>query len=551
MNTNVLTGEIYSKLITAGTAELNLNRKIVNDLNVFPIPDGDTGDNMFMTVKAGCDAILPELLTSLDSTSAVISKGMLLGARGNSGVILSKIFAGLTKGFQGCEFADIAIISQAFTAAIQESYSAVSKPVEGTILTVFRESVEFANSRLDSTSSIEEYFENLISAAKKSLDNTPNLLAQLKEAGVVDSGGAGLIYIFNGMLNALNGREYSSFEDSDFSNPQAKVDISTFTRNTQLEFGYCTEFFLRLQTSKVDPDTFDEFHFSNWLNQNGNSLVFYRDDDLVKVHIHTMEPGKILNYAQQYGEFLTLKIENMMLQHNEATIQNNYSDKSLPHKKFGTVTVAAGAGIKQSFLEMGVDQVINGGQSMNPSSQDFIQAFELINADHILVFPNNSNIIMAANQAKELYKKAQIHVLPAKTIGQGYAAISMLDFSSDNIDTIISEAMTAISETTTGMISVAVRDTVLNGVEIKKDQYLGFENDTIHLSAQTPETACKELAKKLKLADHGLMLLIYGKDVSDSTARELYKELDSEYKKTEIILIKGEQPVYNYIMVLE
>ena len=550
MNTTQIDGILFAKMIEAGAANLSANRKIVNDLNVFPIPDGDTGDNMFMTINSGASMIKTNENRSLSKTASLAARGMLLGARGNSGVILSRIFSGISRGLGDCQSADIYDMHKALEAGVDESYSAVSVPVEGTILTVYKDAVSFAGSNITDGESFERYFEDLTCELRRSLDRTPDLLDVLREAGVVDSGGAGFVYIAEGMRRALSGEEIMA---ADAAAPAQKtVDITKFNEDSELEFGYCTEFLLQLQRSKVDADNFDIKPLADYLNDVGNSLVIFKEGTIVKVHVHTMKPGDILNHCQQFGEFLTLKIENMTLQHNETTIQNNYEPITYnPHKKYGIVTVAAGDGIKETFVSLGCDAVVDGGQSMNPSAQDLINAFEKVNADVIFVFPNNSNIVLTAKQAASLYDKADVRIIPTKTIGEGYAAISMFDQSVGEADDIVENLKEIIEGVVTGAVSVAVRDTEKDGVTVRKDEYIGFVDDTIHVSEKDRNAALLALTEKLGAKDYDIMLLIVGSDATDEEARAAYAKLKESYRRTEIIMINGGQPIYDYIIILE
>lgn len=553
MDTAMISGALYARMIRAGADRLYDKRTVVNDLNVFPIPDGDTGDNMYMTIDAGA---LCETGEGIGDAASSIAKGMLLGARGNSGVILSRIFAGIAEGLSGVDEADAAAINAAFLRGKEQAYNAVSNPVEGTILTVMREAVEYAGGRLTEKSTVESYFEDFVSELKRSLERTPDMLGVLKEAGVVDSGGAGLVYIAEGMQDALCGIALSERERHAVSDKAAKpVDISQFTEDSVLEYGYCTELLLRLQNSKT-KGSFDEKEFSDWLNKNGESVVVFRDGSIVKLHVHTMTPGVILDYCQRYGEFLTLKIENMMLQHSVADIKNNYGKdeptlRVKPHKPYGIVVVAAGEGIKQTFLSLGADEVVDGGQSMNPSAADFIRAFEKINADTILVYPNNGNIIFTAQQAAELYDKAEIRVIKSRTIGEGYSSLSMLDYSSGDTDAIVAEAEEIISGVVTGTVSKASRDTQKDGVSVKEGDYIGFADDVIYVDDSDPVTAAEGLCEKLNAGKCDVLLIICGSGTSDDDAKRLCLKLQEKYKRTEVILINGGQPIYDYIIVFE
>ena len=553
MNTVCMTGTLFAEMVQSGAANLYANRAIVNDLNVFPIPDGDTGDNMYMTVNSGASAVSGE--ASLSEAASKAARGMLMGARGNSGVILSRIFAGLAKGFDGMEEADAVGVGEAFYAAVKEAYGAVATPVEGTILTVIKDAANYAGERVSPESTLEGYFDDFTSELRRSLDRTPDLLDVLKEAGVVDSGGAGLVYIVEGMRDVLYGEGNSIAEaaPTPAANAAKTIDINTFTSDMQLEFGYCTEFLLRLQSSKCDIGAFDVDAFTAKLNSIGESVVCFRDDTIVKVHVHTMTPGDILGFAQQYGEFLTLKIENMMLQHHEATIQNRFtvSAPPTPKKAYGIVAVASGDGIKQVFTSLGTDVVVDGGQSMNPSAQDFIEAFEQINASTILVYPNNGNVILTAQQAAELYSDADVRVIPSRTIGEGYASLSMLDTTSGDTDSILVNVESIIDSVVTGMVSRASRDAEMDGVNVHKDDYIGFADDKIYVDSPDKCEALLGLAEKLGSADRDVMLLICGRDTTEEEAQSVYSELEKRYKRTEVIMIDGGQPIHDFVLILE
>lgn len=550
MNTTILSGSLFSAMVRGGAAQLSRNRTVVNELNVFPIPDGDTGDNMYMTMDAGACAGERCQNAALSDVSEQIAKGMLLGARGNSGVILSRIFAGISKGFSDVETADIRALASAFSDGITEAYSAVSVPVEGTILTVYKDAVNYANSRVSETSTLESYFDDLLPELRRSLDRTPSLLTVLEEAGVVDSGGAGFVYIAEGMQKALAGIVIDA--DSPAAEAAHQVDLSTFNEDSELDYGYCTEFLLQLLNSKVNVASFDEHDLIDWLNANGESVVAFREGSILKVHIHTMTPGEILNHVQKYGEFLTLKIENMMLQHNETTIRNNYSPKKVrPHKAYATVSVASGQGMKDMLLSLGTDEVVEGGQSMNPSAEAFVAAFEALNADTIFVFPNNGNVILTAQQAATLYDKADVRIIPTKTVGEGYVALSMFDTSSGDTDAIVAELTEVAESVVTGMVSVASRDTEKDGISVKRGDFLGFADDVIYAAEETPEAALESLAEKLRAGTYDIAVLICGSDVSAENAQALYDGLSKTYRRTEFIMLDGGQPIYDYILILE
>ena len=529
---------LYLNLIRGGAAGLAQRRQEINDLNVFPIPDGDTGDNMYMTIEAGTHASG----NTLGEMADAVSQGMLLGARGNSGVILSRIFAGMGKAFKGLRQADIKQFNAAMKAAVEEAYHAVSQPVEGTILTVLREGVAAA----EGSASIEEFFDLWIAGMDLSLQHTPDLLDVLKKAGVVDSGGAGLLCIAEGMRDALHGRSPIGVGD-DATNVMAgparpSIDFTAFTEDSVLEFGYCTEFLLRLQRCKVDLDTFDESVIHDWLETQGDSLVFFRDGSIIKVHVHTKDPGAVLTKCREWGEFLTIKVENMTLQHHENHMDQRFKRSG---KALGIVTVASGKGLTATFQEMGADAVIEGGQTMNPSVERFLEAFDKVGAETILVFPNNSNIILTARQAADIYDKAKIVVIPTRTLGEGYYAMANLqtDLPLEELTQTLEEAAGAV---TTGSISKAIRDTA----DARTGEFIGFSGKDVLCCCPERADAVQALAQKLSAQNFDIIILLQGADASAEEAQQLQNTLQNTYKNSEVILIDGGQPVYDYILVL-
>lgn len=559
MNTNILDGRAYARMIIGGSRELDRNRQIVNDLNVFPIPDGDTGDNMFMTANGGAETLQTDN-GNLSEVARQAAQGMFMGARGNSGVILSRIFKGISLGLSGHEEADVPTFLKALRSGVDESYKAVAQPVEGTILTVFRCAVEDAAKA--ESDSFEKLFKVLNSAMKEALEKTPTQLEVLRQAGVVDSGGAGLVYIFHGMEKALNGEQYEDAPKAQSKdNGPRKPDLSKFNENSDLTYGYCTEFILQLMTAKVgDVSSFDEQQVFDYLNQNGESVVAFRDGSIIRVHVHTKTPGEILNHCQKWGEFLTLKIENMTIQHNQSIVQNNYSAPEQeelvlrtekPKKKYATVTVATGEGMCNLFREIGVDAVINGGQSMNPSVRDFQDAFDSIEAENIVVFPNNGNVILTAKQIADVYDKANIIVIPNKDLGTGYAAISMLDTSKENAEELVASINESMQGVVTAMVSKANRNTEQDSVQIKDGDYIGFADDVIYTDSPNRRECCEKLIDKLNSGDYSIMMFIKGKDVPQDEADALLEELENKYKLTEIIPVDGGQPIHDYVIILE
>jgi len=554
MDTHKIDGSLYARMVKEGTRELNRNRQTVNDLNVFPIPDGDTGDNMFMTMNGGAGAV-DTGCTDLGKVAGQASQGMFMGARGNSGVILSRIFKGISLGLKDKADADIRTFIDALESGVTESYKAVSQPVEGTILTVFREAVGEAEKLAKDGMSFELLFEEIVDGMSRSLEHTPELLDVLKQAGVVDSGGAGLIYIFQGMENALLGLETEDSGAGTGHDAPAALDLSKFNEDSELVYGYCTEFILQLMTAKVGKvSEFNEQEVFDYLNSVGESLVAFRDGSIIRVHVHTKTPGDILNHCQKWGEFLKIKIENMTVQHNE-TIGHERPELVLktkkPRKKYAFVTVAAGDGICSIFNEVGVDAVINGGQSMNPSVKDFLDAYEDIDADNIIVFPNNGNVILTARQSADAWDKSNIVVIPNKDLGTGYAAISMLDTSVGTVEELVDAINASMEGVVTAMVSRANRDTEQDGVAISDGDYIGFAGGTIYTDNPSRPEAATDLARKLDAGRYGILMLIRGKDVPEDEAQQLAETLEKEFRRTEIIQIDGKQPVHDYVMILE
>lgn len=547
---NVIDGELFEKMVLGGAVNLQEHVQDVNDLNVFPIPDGDTGENMLLTLKGGVDGLKNASEdSSLAEKASAMASGMLMGARGNSGVILSQLFYGLAEGLKGHKRADLNDFGNALANGVKCAYGAVAVPVEGTILTVAREAAENATKKIDKDVSVYEFFKCYLSEMKQSLDRTPELLAVLKESGVIDSGGAGLVYIIEGFCKALAGESFS-FEQNGAGAKSVSLDFSKFTEDSEMVYGYCTEMLLQLQRSKTDVDAFTVDGLIEYLGTIGDSIVAFKTGTVVKIHVHTMTPYKVLEYCQQYGEYLTVKIENMTLQHNETVEKKEEPKKIRPHKKYALVTTASGDGLIQLFTEMGADYVINGGQTNNPSSEDFLKAFEEVNADNIFVLPNNSNIILAANQAKELYDKANIYVIESKSIGQGYSAISVLDYSSDDAEAIANELAENMQASVTGMIAKSVRTTVANGVSIEKDDYMGFTGKTMLVSTKSKIETTKKLIDELS-KDREFLIMVYGKTTEDSDRTAINEYMSEAHPEMELYEVEGGQDVYDFILIFE
>lgn len=547
---NVIDGELFEKMVFGGAANLYENMETVNDLNVFPIPDGDTGENMFLTFKGGVEGLKNAQQTGLSDKASAMASGMLMGARGNSGVILSQLFYGLAEGLKGRHSADLKAFGKALANGVKCAYGAVAVPVEGTILTVAREASENACKKVNDNASVVEFFELFLDEMRLSLDHTPELLEVLKESGVIDSGGAGLVYIIEGFSKALRGEEIGNGFEASQGKGKADLDFSKFNADSQMVYGYCTELLLQLQRSKTDVDAFVVDGLIEYLNTIGDSIVAFKTGTVVKIHVHTMTPYKVLEYCQQYGEYLTVKIENMTLQHNETVEKKEAPKKVRPHKKYAVVTTAMGDGLIDLFKEMGADEVINGGQTNNPSSEDFLRAFDEVNADNIFVLPNNSNIILAANQAKELYTKANIYVIESKSIGQGYSAISVLDYSSDDPEEIANSLNESMQASVTGMIAKSVRTTQAGGVHIEKDDYMGFTGKTMLVSTPSKLESTKLLIDKLA-EDREFLIMVYGKTTTDEDREAINDYVAKAHKSLELYEVEGGQDVYDFILIFE
>lgn len=542
-------GQIYSQMIVGGANVLSTHSGEVDDLNVFPIPDGDTGTNMLQTIEGGANVEGGE--SDLGKESSRIAEAMLLNARGNSGVILSQFFAGIAKGLDGVHEADVDDLINAFRSGVESAYKSVFKPTEGTILTVMREATEKASKMGASTPA--EFFDYFIKSAEESLIHTPDLLPVLKKAGVVDSGGAGLIYIVKGMKRVLDGE---SFEKKKTDEKAEELDLDAFDENSVLEFGYCTELLLRLQNAKTNIEAFEVSTIISYLETIGDSIVAVKNGSIVKIHVHTMTPDKVLSFCQGYGEFLKIKIENMSLQHNNTTLPSDGDEELVTHIEreripLGIVAVANGDGIKEAFIEMGTNVIVDGGQSMNPSTEDFIKAFDEAHAEKILVFPNNSNIILAAQTAANLYKKSEVRVVNSKTIGDGYAALSMLDTESGDIDAIAEECEMAMDGVLTAEISQCVRNAEFDEISVNIGDYIGFMGKNILSCAKTRIEATLKTIDQLNLKEHEICIVIKGEDASDDECEEIESYIAKNYPRAEVFFIDGGQQIYSYIIVAE
>jgi len=608
-NAKLLNGEIYALMLKAGENELRAHIDDVNNLNVFPVPDGDTGDNMWRTVNGGVNALEACKTEGLQDAVLTSSKGMLLEARGNSGVIISQFFKGITDVLKNTETANSAQLIQALQSGVKEAYSSVMVPTEGTILTVARESVEYAASKTDENSTLSELMDALRDGMKVSLEHTPELLPVLKQAGVIDSGGAGLYYVISGFCKVFN-------EDIDMlklrlasSAPTAQADshksaaesvnIDKFTADDVMEYGFCTELLVRLQNSKTDIATFNDDKIRKFLAHIGDSVVYFRSESLVKLHVHTLEPEKVMEFMHQYGEFLKLKIENMTLEHSsneepvydlpEPTIQGevkiygnaHHADAGIFHasnddshsnseqavsnpavkfvgmqsfgpKRLGCVCVSTGEGFNEVFTSMGADALIEGGQSHNPSTQDFLDAYSLVKADNILVFPNNKNITMAARQAADLFTGASVFVIDTANLGQGYAAMGAIDPETDDIEDMLDNISSYLDSVSYGSVSIAVRDAEFDSVKVKAGDYIAFKGKKILDAKPDPVSAGIALSEYLlSSGDKSVLTCFAGCDVNEEQIQALNDAIVAAHPEIEAYFTPGGQEVYNFIIVAE
>ena len=536
-----INGNDFLNMLQVGANNLTNQHHEINALNVFPVPDGDTGTNMNLTFTSGLNDARKVMTSHIGQLAKTLSRGLLMGARGNSGVILSQIFRGIAQSVESYSEVNVLQLAEAFQMGKEIAYKAVMRPVEGTILTVVRESSQDAYEYVLKNKDIDviEFFEFLVAAAHKSLDNTPELLPVLKEVGVVDSGGMGYLVILEGFLASLKGE---TIELQDLSEA-AEISAADMDHD---EFGYCTEFIIRLEEDS--PSAYNEDTFRAQLEAIGNSLVVVTDEDLVKVHVHTLKPGNALNLGQKYGEFVKLKIENMTEQHN--TILDGAVGEAKPvHTKYAIVSVVAGKGIVKMFNDLRADYIISGGQTMNPSTEDFIEMIDGINADHIFVLPNNSNIIMAANQVKDILDDRDIHVIPTKTIPQGLSACVMFNPDVD-VEENIDEMMAAVAHTRTGQVTYAIKDTTFESLVIKENDFMGLAENKIVETDPARDVVTHKLLKHLIDEDSELVTLITGEDVSDEEQDALVDYIEENFD-VEVEVTRGDQPVYAYIIGVE
>ncbi len=536
---------LLRKMMLSGSRMLEINRATVDALNVFPVPDGDTGTNMSLTIQSAVKEVNACKTNKMSDITDCIARGALRGARGNSGVILSQIFRGLCQVFKELDTIESKDFAKGMKAAVEVAYSAVSKPKEGTILTVVRLMSEYATANCGKQKDFETFLPGIIEAGEQALKATPDLLPVLKKAGVVDAGGEGLLYVFKGMQKALFGEEVEAQQQQAEAPKESSTEseIADITSLDEIEFAYCTEFFiinLYKKTTLADIDRLREK-----LMNIGDSVIVIGDLEMVKVHVHTNTPGVALTYALQLGELDRPKIENMLEQYRER-LKKIEAEK----KEQGMLAISAGEGLSNIFKDLMVDRVIEGGQTMNPSADDIARAVQRVNADHVFVFPNNKNIILAAEQAKALVENRTIHVIPTKNIPQGFAAA--LEFNPDRgVEENKIEMLHAIDNVTVGQVTTAVRDANIDGHELKQGDVIGLDNKKILTKGSSVEEVTLALIKKLKTDDHEMITLYSGQDVTEEEATAMMEKVAETFPDAEVDMHDGGQPLYYYFIALE
>ncbi|MDN6162103.1 MAG: DAK2 domain-containing protein [Atopostipes sp.] len=551
-----LSGKNLKDMIATGEKRLSENADYVDSLNVFPVPDGDTGTNMNLTFASGAEAVKKTNEKDIGEIGKILSKGLLMGARGNSGVILSQLFRGFGKAIESKEVINSQEFAKAFKNGVDSAYKAIMKPVEGTILTVARESAEAGLKKAEETNNLIDVMEQILTVAKESLDNTPNLLAVLKEVGVVDSGGQGLVYIYEGFLSALTGEEIVEDEDLNLSElvraEHHRASTHDVVNTEDIEYGFCTEIMVRLGEGKTVDSEFNYDEFRNYLSELGDSLLVIADDDVVKVHVHTERPGEVMNYGQRFGSLIRIKVDNMREQHAALEEDSNDAKEESEEKELkntAVIAVGAGSGIKELYESLGVDYLIQGGQTMNPSTQDFLDAIEEIPARKYILLPNNSNIFMAANQASEVAEKETV-VVETRTIQEGMGA--MLSYNPESsLEENKEMMMEELDYIKSGQITFAIRDTEINQLEIKKDDFMGLIDGEIKVSTPDIQKTSIETIKKMIDDDSEIVTLLLGEDSNEELANFLTKELEENYSDIEVEVHNGEQPVYPLLISVE
>ncbi|HHT9280673.1 TPA: fatty acid kinase catalytic subunit FakA [Staphylococcus aureus] len=544
-----INGKLFADMIIQGAQNLSNNADLVDSLNVYPVPDGDTGTNMNLTMTSGREEVENNLSKNIGELGKTFSKGLLMGARGNSGVILSQLFRGFCKNIESESEINSKLLAESFQAGVETAYKAVMKPVEGTILTVAKDAAQAAIEKANNTEDCIELMEYIIVKANESLEHTPNLLAVLKEVGVVDSGGKGLLCVYEGFLKALKGEKVEA--------KVAKIDKDEFVHdehdfhgviNTEdIIYGYCTEMMVRFGKNKK---AFDEQEFRQDMSQFGDSLLVINDEEIVKVHVHTEYPGKVFNYGQQYGELIKLKVENMREQHREVIRKEQHTAKpKMETVETAIITISMGEGISEIFKSMGATHIISGGQTMNPSTEDIVKVIEQSKCKRAIILPNNKNILMASEQAASIVD-AEAVVIPTKSIPQGISALFQYDVDA-TLEENKAQMADSVNNVKSGSLTYAVRDTKIDGVEIKKDAFMGLIEDKIVSSQSDQLTTVTELLNEMLAEDSEILTVIIGQDAEQAVTDNMINWIEEQYPDVEVEVHEGGQPIYQYFFSVE
>ena len=562
MKISKITENEFRKMIAVSSNRLNNNAEFINSLNVFPVPDGDTGTNMSLSFASGAKYVSESTSSSVGELSQALAKGLLMGARGNSGVILSQVFRGFSKNAAAKTELTPADLADALVAGVQTAYKAVMKPQEGTILTVARKAAEAATKTAKTSDDCVEVMEAAYEAAEAALKTTPDLLPVLKEVGVVDSGGQGLTFVYQGFFDALSGnvrdeQEYhpTPADMDDMVSAEHHKSVQSQLNTEDIQYGYCTEIMVKLGAGRLVDEKFDYDTFRGYLSEIGNSLLVIADDEVVKVHVHTEQPGKVLSYGQKFGSLIKVKVDNMRLQHETILEQDKEAEEEQQAEinqiagDYGIIAVASGNGLAQLFHSVGVTQIIQGGQTMNPSTKDIVDAINATGKDKVIVLPNNKNIFLAAEQAADV-ADANVKVVHTRSITQGLSA--MINFNKEaDIDENVAAMEEALDDVISGQVTVAVRDTTIDGQEIKKDNYMGIVDGSIKVTDPDRKKATLEMVKAMLDDDSEVITIIYGADADQTEAQAIADEIQSWDEDYEIEIHEGDQPVYPYLISVE
>nr|WP_126844292.1 DAK2 domain-containing protein [Vagococcus penaei] len=542
-------------MVQAGATRLNQNAEFVNSLNVFPVPDGDTGTNMDLSMTSGAKAVRESASQHVGELTGILSKGLLMGARGNSGVILSQLFRGFSKSVLECETLTAQNLADAFKNGVETAYKAVMKPVEGTILTVSRGAAIAGDKKAKETDDCVAVMQAVLTGAKKALEKTPDLLPVLKEVGVVDSGGQGLVFVYEGFLEALSGKivesdahQPSITQMDEMVNVEHHKSVHGHLATEDIKFGYCTEIMVRIGEGPTVDSEFDYDEFRNYLDKIGDSLLVVADDEIIKVHVHTEHPGEVMNYGQKFGSLIKIKVDNMRLQH-ETLLEQETEVPAKARVPYGIIAIAAGEGVQELFKSMGANYIISGGQTMNPSTEDIVKAIEAVHAEQVIILPNNKNIFMAADQAAEVSEVPTI-VVPSKTISQGMTALLGFNEQAD-LESNQQAMGDMLAEVVSGQVTTAVRDTAIDGIDITKNDYIGMIEGKIVVSNSDCMTASIDTLKDMLNDDAEIVTIIVGQDGNLDDAHQLEVALLSINADLEIEIHDGGQPVYPYIFAVE